>query len=342
MNKNDELEQQIIFAINKLPRIRFAHLPTPLEECTRLTEYLNGPKILIKRDDCTGLAMGGNKTRIIEFTFGEAKSLGADTIIQGADSQSNHGRQIAAAGAKLGLNVFLNHWKGEKGDIPQGNLLLDYLLGAEICFSNKVGAEKNMESKKELAEKLRVKGYKPYIMGPPRTPVLAAIAYLNCGVELIQQLRDRKTQVSHIYVASEGGTQVGLVLANKLFNMNWKIVGINPLYKQDDTKEKMARIANEAIQLLGLNIKILPEDINNTGEFIGEGYGITTDAAKEAIRLMAGYEGILLDPIYTGKAMSAVINDIHTDKLKSSDTVLFLHTGGLPLIFAYAEELLKK
>lgn len=333
------LREEILAAINNLPRVGLAHLPTPLEECPRLSHFLNGPKILIKRDDCTGLAMGGNKTRISEFTLGEAKAQGADTIIQGADSQSNHGRQLAAAGAKLGLRVYLTHWKGEKGESKQGNLLLDYLLGANVCFTDKAGAERNMEAKVELAEKLRSEGYKPYIMGPPKTPVLAAVAYLNCALEISEQFKSMQQNPTYIYAASEGGTQAGLILGNKLLNMGCKIIGVNPMPNDTDIREKIATIASEAARLLGLPEVVSPDDVYNTDEFVGEGYGKITEAGKEAISLMAKYEGILLDPIYTGKAMSALISDIHEKKLTPQDTVVFMHTGGLPLIFAYAEDL---
>lgn len=328
--------------INKLPQVKLAHLPTPLEECQNLTEELKGPQLFIKRDDCTGLAFGGNKTRIIEFTLGDALEKGADSIIQGAASQSNHARQLAAACAKLNLNFYFTPWKGEKGKTKQGNLFLDYLFGTKINFVEERGVEKNMMVKTKLAEQLRSKGLTPYIMGPPKVPILSTVAYLKCSIELFEQFNKQGIRPTYIYVASEGGTQAGLVLGNKLLGINCDVIGANPIPNQPNIEKKIADIANDAAKLLGLPKIVSPEDIHNTDKFAGEEYGKITEAGKEAIYLVARNEGILLDPVYTGKAMSLLINDIRTHKLKPEDTVVFIHTGGAPVNFAYVNEICPK
>lgn len=327
--------------IGELPRVELAHKPTPLEECPRFSEALDGPRILIKRDDCTGLAFGGNKARQLEFTLGEAIAQGADLIIHGAASQSNHCRQAAAAAAKLGLKTVLVLAHDAKSAPVQGNLLLDHILGAEVRLveASGPGAELN-EIKKKVAEEYRAQGYHPFVIAPPTSETLGAVAYADCLLEMCDQLDERGIRTDYLAVSSAGATQSGLVLANKATAAELKIIGIAPIRWPYDTATAMAETANRVAEQLGLELTVEPEEVYNTDAYVGEAYGIVTQEGVEALRLMACTEGIILDPSYTAKALAGLIDLVRRGEIESDATVVFLHTGGTPALFAYAEEML--
>ncbi len=327
--------------INNLPRVQLAHLPTPLEFCPRLTEALGGPEIWIKRDDCTGLALGGNKTREFEFVFAEAQKQGADTIVTGAGSQSNWCRQAAAAACKLEMKSVLILLNGIKGPTLQGNLLLDHLLGADITI---VGGE-NFQQLGPLLEakvaELREEGRKPYLMDPFSLPTqsLAALGYVDALLELDVQLEERGKEVDYIYMAGANMMPAGVAVGTKALGSKTKIIGITPLRLDEDRPTDIARIATATAERLDLDLIFHPEEIYNDDSYVGERYGIMTPECREALKLVAKTEGIILDPVYTGKGMSGLIDHIRKGRIGKNETVIFLHTGGTPALFAYADDL---
>jgi L-cysteate sulfo-lyase len=333
--------QEVRKRLERLPRAHLAHLPTPLDVCRNLSRALGGPAVFIKRDDCTGLALGGNKTRELEYVLGDALAQGADCIIHGAASQSNQSRQIAAAAAKLGIKAYLTPKRDERSSPIQGNYLLDHLLGAEI---HPVDPDSVMrEAKERLAQKLRAEGRRPYIvgMGTTRPLVLAAVAYVAAFLEIVDQMPDEGVP-DWIYTSSQGSTQAGLILGARLLGDDTKVVGVSatpPEHESYVPPAGIATLAQEAARTLGYDTRVTASDIEHTCDYVGEGYGVPTEASKHMIRLLARYEGILLDPIYTGKAFAALVGDIKRGRLTAGERVVFVHTGGLPLLFSYAQEL---
>ncbi len=334
--------EKIQALVDKLPRVRLAHLPTPLEPCSRLSKALGGPEIWIKRDDLTGLAFGGNKTRQIEFVLGEAIAQGANAIVTGAGTQSNFCRQMSAAAAKLGLKAHLILMRGVKGSELQGNLLLDHLLGAEVEIVDETDSLMLAARFHRKAADLKRQGLQPYVVdGRVASAPLLSIGYVNAMLELVRQLEDQKLFIDVLYLSAANMTHAGLALAAKALRVNFRIVGVSPIHWEEPRPEDIARIANKAAEILGLEVRLSPVEILNTEACIGQGYGIPTQRGNEALRLLAQTEGILLDPVYTAKAMAAVIDDIQSGRLKRSQKILFVHTGGTPVLFAYAKELAK-
>ncbi|MBI4277287.1 MAG: D-cysteine desulfhydrase family protein [Armatimonadetes bacterium] len=334
--------------IDRVPRVRLAHLPTPLDELPRLTAAMGGatcPPLFVKRDDCTGLALGGNKSRHLEFTLADALRQGADCVIQSAAPQSNDARQLSAAAARLGLKTYLLPRSTLKVEL-QGNLLLDHLMGAEIRF---IDPQVDREAeKRRLAEELRAKGRRPYVMGAPAVPECTAIAYTLCAVELHEQCQALGVDPAWVYVCSGsgvphmghgGGTQAGLMLGGKALGRRWKVVGLPATRIGGDNRPSIAEIGNGAAQRLGLDARLEPGEVINTDAYVGEGYGLITDACREAIYLVARTEGLLLDPVYTGKVMAGLIDHIRAGRVGRDEPVIFVHTGGLPALFAYRDEL---
>ncbi|MDE0299792.1 MAG: D-cysteine desulfhydrase family protein [Candidatus Poribacteria bacterium] len=323
--------------IGHVPQVNLGHFPTPLEDCTRLSDKLGGPRILIKREDCSGLAFGGNKVRQLTFTIGEAVHLGADTIVHGAASQSNHCRQAAAACARLGLKCYLRLSRDHKS-IVQGNLLLDHLSGANVEVVDVPFGDELHEFKEALAEELKASGLKPYVVGGAHSTALAAVGFTWCMTEIYQQQRTMGVDADWIYVSSAGGTQAGLVLGSKALGMKIKPFGIAPL-RWDNRIERIQQAGNAAAEILNLDLVMDDDDVRNTDAFVGKGYGMLTPECAEAIRIVAQTEGIFLDPVYSGKAMAGLIDHVRKERLTSDDTVVFLHTGGTPQLFVYNEEL---
>ena len=339
-----EKAQELRERIEKLPRVRLAHLPTPLEETPRLSEALKGPLIYFKRDDLTGLAFGGNKTRMFEFILGHALSIGADSVVAGAAVQSNYCRQMAAACSKLGLDVYLVLRK-VRGDIdlqPQGNLLLDLLTGAQVEIIEASSPAEQIRIMKKVTEDLQAKGHHPYLarMANCEDTGLDAIAYVNCIGEICEQLESMDLEPDYLYVASADTTQAGLVLGAKYLGLDFPIVGINPLDEiwGEHVPSTVAKIANMAGEILNLDLKVEASEVISYSDYVGRGYGQVTEKGIEVIKLVAEREGIFLDPVYTAKAMSALIDHIRQGKIGKEGKVIFLHTGGSPALFAYNEE----
>jgi D-cysteine desulfhydrase family pyridoxal phosphate-dependent enzyme len=327
--------------IDELPRVRIAHLPTPLDFCPRLTEALGGPEIWMKREDCTGLAFGGNKTRQLEFVFAEAMQQGADTIVIGAGSQSNWCRQTAAAACKLGLKAVLILVHGVKGAALQGNLLIDHLLGAEVTIVEGDDLQKLPPLLQKKTEELKKEGRKPYLMNPFGVPTLSlsAVSYVNAAIEIDAQFRKLGKEADYLYMSGANITPAGIALGVKALGLKTKVIGITPIRWDEDRSSDIARIANATAERLRLDVSFRPEEIFNEDKYVGERYGVMTPECREALKITAKTEGIILDPVYTSKAMAGLIDHIRRGRIGKDEVVIFLHTGGTPALFAYAEDL---
>ena len=337
------------------PRVALAELPTPLHDCPRLSAAVGdaagrrGPRILIKRDDLTGLALGGNKTRKLEFVLGDAIQAGADTIVTSAAAQSNLCRQTAAAGARLGLPVHLV-LQSSAHDEPQGNLLLDHLFGAHVRLVHEgaaLGAYDMGPVRAEVArlsEALRREGRTPYVISmqtDARTQAISVCGYLNATLELQAQCAAAGLQPTHLVVTSgSGGTHASLALGARLLGLPYEVIGISIRKPRAEALPGVAGYANSAAEHFDLPVRLAPEEVTVYDEYFGEGYGIPTAAGLRAIQLAARTEGILLDPVYTGKTMSGLIGLVERGVLTAEHTVVFVHTGGVPALFAYNEELM--
>ena len=325
--------------IQKLPRFPLAQLPTLLEKLPRLSREL-GVQMLIKRDDQTGLALGGNKTRKLEFLVGDALAKGADTLVTVGAAQSNHCRQTAAAAAKAGLHceLILN---GKKPDLPGGNLLLNHLFAAKEHW---IERPQRPAMLRDLPERLRAQGGKPYVIGVGGSNGIGATGYVVAMLELIDQLRTTGQRVDHIFFGtSSGGTQAGIELGARIAGYSGKLHGLSIDKNEPEHLEyesEVAQIANDCAQYIGSDVHLTSKDIKVVYGYMGEGYGVVGDLERESIRLMAQCEGIPLDPVYTGRAFGALLDLIRKRTFKPDETILFWHTGGAPALFAYAKEII--
>lgn len=310
-----------------IPRIRIAYLPTPVETLPRLSAELGGPTILVKRDDLTGLAMGGNKTRKLDYLLAEAQANGAHTIVTAGAVQSNHCRQTAAACARLNFSCILI-LSGEKPSTATGNLLLDQLFNAEIIWSSYEQRDQTLQLTYQTAWEA---GRRPYLIPYGGSNTTGATAY----VYALQELLTQQYQPDWIvFASSSGGTQAGLVAGAKLFGFKGKLLGISVDEPEGELKERVAFLASATTDMLGEKINIPSQDILVTDSYIGPGYGIMGTAEIEAIHLFARTEGLLLDPVYTGRAAAGMIDLIRQGYFRSNETIVFWHTGGTPAIFS--------
>jgi len=318
--------------IARVPRVKLALTPTPLHEAPNLSRALGGPRIFLKRDDLTGVAFGGNKLRNLEFRLARTMAEQPDTVIVGLDLQSNSARQTIGACNKLGLKTILV-LEGEKPDIVQGNLLVDYLLGAEVVFAPTREAQR--AALDEHAARVRAAGGRPHILNDnPMFDVASALAYLEVTLELLEQLQRTNVRPNAFYMSSSGKGQAGLVLGRRLTNAALTVEGVTAT-DEFHVPSRTAAIANETLQLLGYDLRITEDEIVNDVGFVGPGYGIPTEAGVEAIKLFARTEGVILDPIYTGKAAAGMISHIRAGRYGKDDTLVFVHTGGTPAIFTW-------
>jgi len=320
----------------RFPRVRLAHLPTPLEPMPRLSQSVGGPELWIKRDDATGLAFGGNKTRQLEFRLAAAQAEGADCIVAGVATQSNFCRQLAAACAKLGLelHLLLRPISSQGMDPPQGNLLLDYLLGAHVEYMTGTGEEQRSRIL-ALAEELRSQGRHPYVTGWTDVTI-GALGYVNAFLEITDQFRELELRPTALVVSSGGATQAGLLVARNALGSDLPILGIYHGGQAPDARPRIATIASQTAELLGLSLQFEPEDILSFSQYFAPAYPDPSEAGLEALRLAARTEGLVLDPSYTGKALAGLIDQIQAGRWGPDDTIVFLHTGGTPALFVYA------
>ena len=311
-----------------IPRVHFAHLPTRIEELPRLTEQLKGPRLLVKRDDQTGLAFGGNKTRKLEFLIAEALEQGAKTLITGGALQSNHCRQTAAAATRFGLDCVLV-LNGEMPDQPSANLLLDQMFGAElVTIKDRALRDQTLQ---ETYDRAVADGRKPYLVTYGGSSPTGALGYAFAMKEFMEQNVPADWIV---FGTSSGGTHAGLVLGQRLFGYTGKVLGISIDEPEDWLKNRVSGLAADASEKMGERIEFRLEDIMANEDYCKAGYGVLTDAEREAVKLFAKYEGLLLDPVYTGRAAAGMIDLIRQGFFKRDETVLFWHTGGQPALFA--------
>ncbi len=316
-------------------RIVLAHLPTPIEPLPRLTKLLQGPRLFIKRDDLTGLGLGGNKTRKLEYLAADALAQGCRTLITTGAVQSNHCRQVAAAAARLGLGCILV-LAGEDPGSRQGNLLLDELSGAKLVFVPKEERDQRLQQAFAQADE---DGMQPYLIPYGGSNPVGVQGY----IQAMQELRDQNLQPDWIVLASSsGGTQAGLVLGAKQTGFQGRILGISVDKSVNELTQTIMALANQTAAWLGIDKKIESEDVLVNDAYCQAGYGILQPVEAEAIRLFARTEGILLDPVYTGRAAAGLIDLIRKGFFSPNETVLFWHTGGIPALFAepYASALL--
>ncbi len=313
--------------MTSISRLRFAHLPTPIESLPRLSEALAGPTLLVKRDDQTGLAFGGNKTRKLEFLLADAQSQGAQTLITAGAIQSNHCRQTAAAAARFGFACILV-LTGEPPAQPSANTLLDHLLGAEIVWAKKEERDQVLQA---TFEQTRSASRQPYLVPYGGSSPVGAAAYAYAMREFIGQHR-RADWI--VFASSSGGTQAGLALGARRFGYHSRVLGISVDEEEDVLKVRVAKLATETSALVGKPIELTPAEILVNADYCAPGYGVLTEREREAIQLFARYEGLLLDPVYTGRAAAGLIDLIRKGFFKKDETVLFWHTGGQPALFA--------
>jgi len=329
--------EKMAISIEKLPRVKLANLPTPLEEMPRLSKILEGPKIWIKRDDCTGLAFGGSKVRALEFTMADAIDKGADTIITIGSFQSNHARLTAAASRKLGLRAVLV-LRGEKPKKYEGNLLLDYILGADIRFVKEKWRELPNTVKK-IAKELKDEGRIPYILPAGGSSPIGTIGYIDVVTELQTQAKNIGLEIDYVvHATGSGGTLAGLTVGNRMLNTNMKVIGIiNTGIIGIITAGIKKRLIHKTLKIANNVCKILNMDITLESKDLSLIYNYTEEKRIiNAIMLVAQTEGILLDPNYTGKAMATLIDMVKEKKFDKEDNIVFIHTGGTPALFVHS------
>ncbi len=320
------------------PRVRLCHSPTPLESLENLTKELGGPTLYIKRDDCTGLATGGNKTRKLEFLIGQALQQGADTIITQGAVQSNHARQTAAAAAKFGLNckILLERRVPNVAlDYEQtGNVLLDRMFGAELEWWP-AGEDMNAIGR-DVTEKVREEGGMPYFIPGGGSNKVGALGYVNCAIELLQQADEQGLRIDTVVTSTgSAGTQAGLVVGLEDGNSGIKVYGVSARLPRDKQEELVYNLAVETAAYVGMKGEISRESVVANSDYVGPGYGQPTPEMVEAVNLLARTEGILLDPVYSGKAMAGLIGEIRKGTFSKDDNIVFVHTGGTAALFAY-------
>jgi len=318
------------------PRLYFAHLPTPIEALPRLSAILKGPRLLIKRDDQTGLAFGGNKTRKLEYLLADARDQGAEALITAGAVQSNHCRQTVAAASRFGMDCILVLF-GNPPDPPDGNHLLHYLLGAEVVYTQR----ENIETKlSETFQQASSQGRKPYLIPYGGSNPTGALGYVNAMLELADQDIDPDWIV---FPSSSGGTQAGMLVGARLSGFNGKVLGISVDEPKDILTTRVADLATRTAAFIGKDWKFSANEVLVNAKYTGGGYAVMGEPEIEAIRLFAKYEAILLDPVYTGRAAAGMIDLIRQGFFKDTDTLLFWHTGGGPALFAsrYQERLIK-
>jgi 1-aminocyclopropane-1-carboxylate deaminase/D-cysteine desulfhydrase-like pyridoxal-dependent ACC family enzyme len=337
-----EREQHLEQALAKLERVHLAQRPTPLESLPRLSEALGGPMIYMKRDDLTGLAFGGNKTRMLEFSLADAIAKGVDVIVAGAAVQSNYCRQLAAACAKLGIELHLVLRPEREQDLVevQGNHFLQRLYGAQTTILETNDHAVQQQSILAKIDELGQEGRTVYWPRQQDTVDLDAIAYAEVALEIVRQCRALGIHPAYLYAAAMDTTQAGLVLGMSYLRSPIHVRGISPFQDVPERMANMARMANQAAHRLQLDIDFAARDFDNDDSFVGERYGIPTVEGIEAIHSVARSEGIALDPVYTSKAMAALISHIRSGKVDASSPVIFLHTGGAPALFAYASDVI--
>ncbi|MDX8349271.1 D-cysteine desulfhydrase [Cognatiyoonia sp. IB215446] len=327
----------------RFPRLKFAHLPTPLEPLPRLSKELGGPEIWIKRDDCTGISSGGNKTRKLEFLMAEAEKIGADIVMTQGATQSNHARQTAAFAARLGMDchILLEDRTGytDHNYNQNGNVLLDHLHGATT--QKYPGGHDMVGEMDKSADAARANGKVVYVIPGGGSNPTGALGYVNCAMELVGQANDLGLVIDHlVHATGSSGTQAGLIAGLKAINAAIPLLGFGTRAPQPKQEQMVYDLAVRTADLLGCPGIVAREDVRADTNYVGEGYGLPRADTLEAIRMFAELEGILLDPVYSGKGAAGLIDYCRTGKFKPGERVVFLHTGGSAGLFGYDSVLL--
>ncbi|ESS14942.1 L-cysteate sulfo-lyase [Betaproteobacteria bacterium MOLA814] len=326
--------------LSLFPRIQLGHFPTPLEPMANLTALLGGPRLWVKRDDCTGLSTGGNKTRKLEYLMAEAIAARADVVITQGATQSNHARQTAAAAAKLGMkcHILLEDRTGSTDPdyTDNGNVLLDRLHGATV--DRRSGGSNMQQEMEQLAEQLKADGARPYVIpGGGSTPV-GALGYVSAAMELASQAAARGLRMDYlVHATGSAGTQAGLVAGLHAINSDTKLLGIGVRAPQEKQEAMVYDLACRTAEHMRMGGGIPRELVSANCDYVGAGYGLPTAGMLEAVEILARTEGLLLDPVYSGKGMAGLIDLIRKGYFKANDNVVFLHTGGSVALFGYGD-----
>lgn len=325
--------------LSQFPRVTLAHLPTPLEHAPRLSEALGGPQIYIKRDDCTGLATGGNKTRKLEFVMADALENKADVVITQGAVQSNHARQTAAAACKLGMacEMIFEHRVTDADDayLNSGNVFLDRMYGATIHEVEK-GTDMDAAMEKR-ADELRAEGKTPYIISGGASNKIGALGYIDCALETMTQADEQEVDIGHIvHATGSGGTQAGLIVGLQTSGSDIGLLGIGVASPYEEQIDKVWRVAEPTAEYVGSPGCVRREDIKVNTDYTGEGYGLSTPEMEEAVLMLARLEGILFDPVYSGKGLAGMIDLVRKGYFDQSENIVFLHTGGSAGLFGYS------
>jgi D-cysteine desulfhydrase family pyridoxal phosphate-dependent enzyme len=327
----------------QLERVGIGVFPTPFESLPRLQAELGGPNLYVKRDDLTGVALGGNKVRQLDYILVKAKKMKADYVITTCGVQSNWSRQTVALATKMGMKSLLVLRTAQfktKPKVYDGNILLDHIMGADVRVIKMKISEDPTSILEEEAEKLRRKGHNPLVLGPSASvsPVATA-AYADGFRELADQARAAGVALDAIFVAAGAGpTQAGLILGAKMMGMKTKIVGINVgAYSTKKVTEVILRSSEGAAKLLGTKARVEKSDVTIKDDYAGKDYGIPTNESNDALRLAARTDALIIDPVYTAKTMAGMIDMVRNGEFGRDQNVCFLHTGGVPALFAYKE-----
>ena len=319
--------------LRRFSKLELGHFPTPLDECPRLSTALGGPRILMKREDLTGLALGGNKVREFEYSCAPTVDEEYDVLLHGAASQSNQSRLTAALAARLGKRAVMVGRSDDHAQPVNGNLLLTHLLGAEVRLTS------SPDDVARIVADLESKGLKVYNTSSDGY-LLRSVSYVDGFLELYDQIREREIRPSGIYLCSGIHTHVGMAVGARAIGFEVRTVGISPHPHDNAEKDaELAAMANSICDMLDLDIEFLAADFESHGEYAGTAYGVATQAGNDALGLVARTEGIILDPVYSGKAFAGLADHVSQGDWGADDTLVFVHTGGTPALFAYSEEL---
>ncbi len=324
--------------LDDIPRVTLTHLPTPIEEAPRLAAKLGLRKLLVKRDDCTTLTLGGNKARKLEYLMADALAKDADVVLTDGGPQSNHARMTAGAARKVGIERCILFLGGPRFDRFYGNLLLDVILGAKIRFMEDATVKDMEDAMQREAARLRSEGHKPYVIPIGGSSPLGILGYVRAMRELAEQL-EAEDRAPYIFTAvGSAGTVSGCALGVRLFLPEAELIGISVARKSKPLREMSAELAKGAASLIQANETFQPDDITINDEYYGERYGVPSEAGNHAILTAAQTEGLILDPVYTGKAMSGLIDMAQRDLIDRDRTVVFMHTGGSPALMAFEDQ----
>jgi len=328
--------------LSLFPRIRLGHFPTPLEPMGNLSELLGGPRLWVKRDDCTGLSTGGNKTRKLEYLMAEAVAARANVVVTQGATQSNHARQTAAAAARLGMkcHILLEDRTGSTDPdyTDNGNVLLDRLHGATV--ERRPGGADMQREMEQVAEKLRADGLRPYVIPGGGSNPVGALGYVNAAFELVAQAAAQGMKIDYlVHATGSSGTQAGLVAGLYAINSDIKLLGIGVRAPRDKQENMVHDLACRTVEHMGMRGGVPRESVVANCDYVGPGYGLPTPGMLEAVSLLAQTEGLLLDPVYSGKGMAGLIDLIRKGHFQPKHNVVFLHTGGSVALFGYGEAL---